>query len=64
MTNKNTSWIHKNIAVVGMGKSGQSVTVLASLLGAKVMCFDSRTIESSVQDDIKNRISSLFAPDN
>ena len=58
MTNKKT-WCNKKIAVVGMGKSGQSVSVLASLLGAKVMCFDSRPIESSVQDELKNRILSL-----
>ena len=58
MTNKKT-WCNKKIAVVGMGKSGQSVAVLASLLDAKVMCFDSRPIESSVQDELKNRISSL-----
>ena len=58
MKNKNT-WLNKTIAVVGMGKSGRSVTVLASLLGAKVMCFDSRTIEPSVQDELKNRILSL-----
>ena len=60
MTNKKT-WCNKKIAVVGMGKSGQSVTVLASLLGAKVMCFDSQPIESSVQDELKNRILSLSA---
>ena len=62
MTNKNT-WCNKTIAIVGMGKSGKSATVLASLLGAKVMCFDSRTIEQSVQDELKNRILSLSTSD-
>jgi UDP-N-acetylmuramoylalanine--D-glutamate ligase len=58
MTNNKTLQ-NQNVAIVGMGKSGQSATVLACLLGACVMCFDSRPVDSDVQEKLISRIRSL-----
>ena len=58
MTNNKTLQNQK-VAIVGMGKSGQSATVLASLLGASVMCFDSQPIDPDLQKQLISRIRSL-----
>ena len=42
-----------------MGKSGQSVAVLAAILGARVTCFDQRVIEECLQQSLLSRIMEL-----